>query len=150
MSYFILLETTIDNGLTKPSSIGTFFDGILMLAIFLFVVFLAYYSTKLISRAKGGVRKGSNLTLIEAIGVGLQGTIQLVKAGEKVFLIGVTKDKISLIAEIDPAELIQKDSSAETLAFGNLPKTFEHYLNKHFRKNNDELEQDPEQKPEIK
>lgn len=146
MDYSFVLAQTLDNGLTTPSSVGTFFDGVLMLVIFLFVVFLAYYSTKLISKAKGGMRKGSNLVSIEAIGVGMQATLQLVKVGEQVFLIGVTRDKISLISEIDPSSLNLPNAEARAITLHKLPKTFEQYLDKHFNKTKDE----PEQKPETK
>lgn len=89
--------------------LGQFFLLILVLA---FVIFLAYYSTKLMGRGIKGMRKGSNLETIESIGIGIGSTIQLLRAGSKYFLIGVSKDRITYLTEVDENSIDFSGSSA--------------------------------------
>lgn len=139
MNYYVFLTTLTDNNLAGQSLGSSLFNAIFTLLMFVFVVFLAYYSTKLIAKAKNA-RKGGNLTVLEAASVGMQGTIQLVKVGKQVFLIGVTRDKISFISEIDP-ESLNQENTAEIIPLRKIPLTFEHYLNKFSKKKEDDSEQ---------
>ena len=86
------------------------------LAVFAVVLFLAYYATKMISSARF-VRKGRNLEIVEtrSLGAKTQNQLALVRAGEKVYLLGVNRSGVTLLSEI-PAEQIAAEPSRENAA----------------------------------
>ena len=77
--------------------LGQFFYIVLVLAIviLLFLIFMRWFSSL---RCAG---RGKNIRIIEGCAVGLQSSVQILQAGGRTFLIGVTKDHISILAEID-------------------------------------------------
>ncbi|MCL2752628.1 MAG: flagellar biosynthetic protein FliO [Defluviitaleaceae bacterium] len=100
----------IQVGTTEATSVGIYagsgssstITAFLGFAVALvFVVLLAYFSLRLIGRARGGVKADRNIKIIEAIGVGVQSTIQLIKVGDKFFLIGVSRGNIVSLGEVD-------------------------------------------------
>ncbi|MDR1663301.1 MAG: flagellar biosynthetic protein FliO [Clostridiales bacterium] len=104
---------------------GQFLYILLLVA---FVAVLAYFSTKLLAMSRGGKFRSTkrNLEVIESIGVGAQSVVQIVRAGEKFYLIGVTKESVSLLAELD-AETLDIDERSGGLpekAFSNILKRF--------------------------
>lgn len=96
------------------------------------VIFFAYYCTKLIasSRFNKGNKLNSNIKILESISVGIQGSIQLVKIGEKYILIAVTKEKISFLTEVneDQLNIVEKDET-------QIVVPFEKYMQKFIHKN---------------
>ena len=88
--------TSLLAGWPTTSDVGRFFY---ILILVVFVALLAYWSTKLIASARvGKLRSGKrNLEVLESIGVGVQAAVQIIRAGEQFFLIGVTKEKISML-----------------------------------------------------
>ena len=82
--------------------IGQFF---LLIVVFAIVLFLAYFSTKWIASMRMGVRNNSVLKLISSMPVGGGSSIQLIKVGEKYFLIGVSKENITYITEVDSNDI---------------------------------------------
>jgi flagellar protein FliO/FliZ len=99
--------------------------------IFLFVLFAiiigaAYYVTYYISKLQQGRKRNSNLQIIEAISVGPQKTIQIIKTGNKYIVVGVTKGKIEHLITLSEDEItINNDSFGQ----GNIPfkQIFEKY-----------------------
>jgi len=86
---------------------------------------LAYYATRFFTAKARGTPYG-NLKVIEGLGVGQQGNVLLVKAGKKYILIGVTKERITFLAELGEGDLNLNEPAA--------PAKFESYLKK-FMKN---------------
>ena len=120
LNYFLVLQTAVDGALTQTPTlvlpntgdvIGRIFG---MLAAFVFVALLAFYATRWIAVAKMGRQRTGNLRLIEQMQVGLQNSVQLLKAGERYWLIGVTKERITLLGEIPAEELaLDKPEAAQ-------------------------------------
>jgi flagellar protein FliO/FliZ len=102
MSALYLLSSQ-PTGLTTVSSIGQFFYILLLLA---FVVLLAYYSTRLMAASRGG-RLGAkrNMQIVEGIGVGVNATVQIVRVGERYYLLGVTKESVTLLTPLDESQI---------------------------------------------
>jgi flagellar biogenesis protein FliO len=98
----LLLLLSAQNNWPSLASVGQFFYYLLIVA---FVALLAYYSTKLLASARAGRNRGGkrNLELLESVGLGAQAMAQIVRAGDKLFLIGVTKERVTLLAALDGA-----------------------------------------------
>ncbi|MCL2620113.1 MAG: flagellar biosynthetic protein FliO [Defluviitaleaceae bacterium] len=105
------------------------------------VLFLAYFSIRLMGRARGGVRGQRNVKLVEAVGVGPQTNVQLVQAGDKFFLIGVSRNGVTLLGEVNGDSLI-----IEEKPLSNVP--FDSYLSRFMPKKKDHTSNDDQQSKE--
>ncbi len=78
---------------------------IVLLVLFIIVLFGAYFATRLFGSFQ--VKKGTsrNIQQLESISVGPQKVLQLIKVGEEYLLIGITKDRITFMKEIDPGHI---------------------------------------------
>jgi len=70
-----------------------------------FVALLAYYVTRMMALSRGRGRKGGNLRVVESISLGNNSVIHLVKAADKYLVIGVTRENISLLGELDEEDV---------------------------------------------
>lgn len=123
-----LLEIPQPQQLNNWSLVGQFFSSLLLLGIIL-VAF--YFLAKVVASYRYKGNKNSNIKIIESIGIGYQSMIQLIEVGNKIILIGVTKDKITFLCEVD------KDSIKEGDLNSNTPDSFRKYLETFINKNND-------------
>lgn len=126
---FLLIQETQTKGNSWSNMLGQFFS--LIVALFI-IIFLAYYVTKFITPAKYKNNKNSNLKIIESIAVGYQNSLQIIEVAGKMILIGVTKDKINFICDINK-DSINKDISNAKL---ELPNNFQKYLDNFMNKKN--------------
>ena len=101
-----------------------------VLLLIVFVALLAYYSTRLLGRARGGiVRSGKkNLEVLESVGVGAQSMVQIVRAGSRYLLIGVTKERVTLLIQLEESEL--RLSEASTFAGNAFGETLRRFISK--------------------
>lgn len=76
-------------------------QAILLLFTFVFVIGLAYYITKKIAALNTLRMQGKNMKIIETLQLGVNQLVHLVKIGDKIIMIGVTKDRITYLDEID-------------------------------------------------
>jgi len=65
------------------------------------VAILAWYVTRRMAGAGKLGKKSGNLSIIDSVNLGGQATVQLIKAGEKYLVIGVTKEHVTLLGEVD-------------------------------------------------
>ena len=76
--------------------LGQFFYILIVLAI---VILLFLICSRWFASIRGASR-GNNIRVIDSCGVAPQCSVQLLQAGERTFLIGVTKEHISILGEI--------------------------------------------------
>jgi flagellar protein FliO/FliZ len=90
------------------STMGQVFS---LLIIFMGVLFLAYYSTKMIASARHYGRKNSNIHFIENFSMGQNSHLRLVKVANKTILIAVSKENITFITEVDEDQLNDEEKT---------------------------------------
>ena len=123
-------QTTQNNWPDLFSGFGQFFFRVLL---FIGILFLAYYTTKKLNKAKMG-SSGKNLCILESLSLGMNGSMQLVKVGERFVLIGVTKEKISFLTDVDANDVtIDKPRSVKA----PFDKYFSSFFNKSDGKDNE-------------
>jgi len=96
-----------------PEGTGFTMDGlsaawqlITVIGALALVLALAYFSIRLMGRARGaGGRSQRNVKMVEALGVGPHNSVQLIQAGDKFFLIGVSRNGITLLGEVNGESL---------------------------------------------
>lgn len=85
------------------------FSVLRFFAATVFVAFLAYFATKKMAGARGIGRKKGNLFVVESVNLGGQAVAQLIKAGDKYFLVGVTKEQVTLLAEFEKEQIVEPE-----------------------------------------
>ncbi len=111
--------------------LGQFFFLIIILLI---VLLLVYYLSRFMNSVKYTANKNSNLKIIETISVGYQSSLQIIQVVDKTILIGVTKEKVQYICDVD------KDSINMDINKIELPDSFQKYLNHFINKKDDATE----------
>lgn len=108
----------------------------LIYAVFLFglVLGLAWLSTRMIGFRMGLAARGRMVRVLENVPAGRDRSIMLLEVGGRIYLVGSTADRISLIDAIDDPEVIDR-LMAQTPPdqqgpLGNLPASFREILAK--------------------
>ena len=110
--------------------LGQFFYIILVFAI---VILIFLICARFFSKVRFNGR-GKNLRIIESCSVAPQSSIQILQAGERLFLVGVTREQISILAEITGQQVNSFDSE-------HMPM-FESYFRKFLTPEKDEKKED--------
>ena len=124
---FLDVSTILAQSLLTASAPGLgaqIWSLVVLIISFAAVIALAYFSLRLMGRAKNSRGFGGNIKVIEAAGLGFQNTVQLVKAGDKYFLVGVSRTGITLIGEVDEAALNLSKPAAPQVPFENVLAKF--------------------------
>lgn len=76
--------------------------------IVLFVLILAatYYTTRWIGKTSLGQGRSKNISVIETYKISQNKFIQIVKLGEKYIAVGISKEHIEYLTELDPEQLV--------------------------------------------
>lgn len=109
----------------SPNFLGMAFQLILLIIIFIFVIFLAYYSTKFIASFKIKNMTKNNMKILETISIGYN-NIHIIQVNKQYFLISSSKEGVRMLSEIDGTDLIIQNN------LQNVPfeKHFKQYLKK--------------------
>lgn len=115
-----------------------------IIILFIIILFGAYYVSRYVGNFQSRKTNNSNMKIIGVISVGPQKTLQLVRIGKEIILIGVSKDNISYIKDISIDSL--DDLSELNIKTASFNKYFDKLINK--RKNTSQTIEDGEGKDE--
>ena len=106
---------------TVPERLSTW-DNVLQLLglciLLIIILIAAYYTSKFVGRYKLGQIKNSNIKIIESYRISTNKLLQIVKVANKYLVIGVCKDQITYITELDEDEVLTHEvSEAEKQSF---------------------------------
>lgn len=106
---------------TTLSSTNTYVEFITICIIFIGVLALTLYVTRWIAKYQRVQNAGKNIEIIEASRIDASKYMELVRVGEKYFVIAVCKDTVTMLTEV-PAEQLKFTSPEETTenTFGSL------------------------------
>lgn len=103
------------------STMDSYVQFITVLILFVFVLAVTYVTTRWIANYQKEKAAGGNLEIVEAMRVGNNKYIQIVRAGSKYLVIGVGKDEIHVLGELCEDELvILKNKSSEGMDFSSI------------------------------
>ena len=68
------------------------------------VLFLAYYTTRLVGKSAGGKQMGKSIRVLERMGIGRDSWLLIVEIQEKVMLLGVSPAGIQKLEDLDGYE----------------------------------------------
>ncbi len=101
--------------LTGGSS--SFLDLITVLLIFVFVIAITLFTTKYIANYQKVQNAGKNIEVVETYKIAQTKYIQLVKVGAKYVAIAVSKDTVTLLAELGKDEIEFPDTNDQGKSF---------------------------------
>ena len=88
-----------------------------MLGGFFLILFLAYWATKVLARGYAAGGTGHMIEVLDRMGLGQEKQLLVVKAADKVLLLGVTAHHIEKLEELDAGALPQTPPSPQGGAF---------------------------------
>lgn len=91
-------------GSSLIGSVGTIVG---MLVIFIIVLAAAYYTTRVFGQKSGFAGPNHNIKVIETARLAPDRYLQIVRAAGRYYLIGITKNNISMLAEL-PQDAVEE------------------------------------------
>jgi flagellar protein FliO/FliZ len=94
---------------TTPDSFSTTNNVLQLLGLVVLLIIIliaAYYTSRFVGRYKLGQLKNSNIQVIEIHRISNSKMLQIIKIANKYVAIGVSKDNITFITEIDEGEVL--------------------------------------------
>ena len=89
-----------------------------VLLVFIFVLGITYFTTRWIANYQKKQTKGKNIEVIESSRIGQNKFIQIVKTGDKYVVIGIGKNEITMLTELDSESLqLPKEGESEGMDF---------------------------------
>lgn len=101
--------------LTATGTIESVARFITVLLTFLFVLALTYYTSKFIANYQKKSMLSGNMEVMETTRIAQNKYLQIVRAGDRYFMIAVCKDTVTMLSELEPEQLDFKTAGGENL-----------------------------------
>ena len=88
------------------STVGNIVEMFVVLIIFLGILCMAYFVSRWVGTAGMRQQQDKNIRVIEGCRVGQNKFVQIVKVGNKFLVLGIGKDEISYLGEVEEQDLI--------------------------------------------
>ena len=100
--------------LSIQSGIDSVVQFMTVLIMFVFVLGIAYFTTRYIAKIQKGQMSNKNMELIDTLRISNNKCLQIVRVGERYYCMAVCKDTVTLLGEIQKEELVfyENDASA--------------------------------------
>ncbi len=106
--------------LLMGSTIENVLRFIFTLFIFVVVLGLTYYVTRWIAKYQQGITPKSNIHIMDTCKISPSKYVQILKVGETYLVIGVSKDNITMLAQLEESQLgdisLYKDVKEESFS----------------------------------
>ena len=86
-----------------------------VMTVFVLILVVAYFVTRWIGTNQGRNFFGKNIRVIEGCRIGTNKFIQIVKVGNKFLILGIGKDEISYLGEVEEQDLAITEDGVKTL-----------------------------------
>ncbi len=107
--------------LVSASNLKSVGELICVVFLFLFVLFLAYLAARLAGSFQSGVmQRRSNIRVIEVFRLSGSKVIEIIRIGDHYLALAVCKDSVTVLAELDEAEIKEQEAALEPIDFGRI------------------------------
>lgn len=97
------------------NSFDNFFQLIMSVILLLVIMVVAYFVTRWIGNMGNTQLNNKNIKVIEGRRVGQNKFVEIVKVGNKYFVLGIGKDEISCLGEVKEEELVISEDTMKPL-----------------------------------
>lgn len=95
-------------------TIGNILQLLGLIIVFILILFATYYTSRWIGKNSLTQQKAANIQVVETFRLSQTKYIQIIRAGiDRYFVIAVSKDDITYIAELNKEDIILRDDSQE-------------------------------------
>jgi flagellar protein FliO/FliZ len=109
----------------QSSVSGGFWQLIGLVFLLIIILIAAYYTSRYIAGLKMGQLKKSNFQVIDSYRISATKVLQIIKVGNRYLLLAIGKDTISLLTELDEAEVMLREfPQVERLSFKQILDKF--------------------------
>ncbi|MBE5923694.1 MAG: hypothetical protein E7271_04400 [Lachnospiraceae bacterium] len=109
---------------------------ICLIIVFVFVLILAYFAARIAGSFQSNViNKQSNIRVIEIFRISTNKTLEIVRVGDKVLVLAVCKDNITLLTELNGDSVIEQNNTIEPIDFSQILEKFKKENSKNDRQN---------------
>ena len=108
--------------LAGSGTAGSISQLITVFILFILVLAITVYATKFVGNYQKVQGINRNLEVIETLRVANNKYLQIVRAADKYFVIGIGKDEVSMLTEIDGDEIIKASTEKGSIkdSFGDI------------------------------
>lgn len=99
-------------------------QAITVTIVFVLVLALTYFTTRYIGSYQKKHMSHGNIKIIESYRLSGNKVLEIVKTGDKCFLVAVCKDTVNLIGEVNEDTLILKSEKSTAESFGSVFNRF--------------------------
>lgn len=92
--------------LAISSRTDSYLQFLTVLVLFVFVLFITYFTTRFIANYQKNKTNGKNIEVIETARISSNKYLQIVKAGNHYLLIAIGKDEVHMLTELTEEELV--------------------------------------------
>lgn len=96
------------------SGVNSFIQLLAVVAIFILVLVITYFSTRWVANFQKTKMDGSNIKVLETMRISNTKYLQIVKIGSKCFAIAVCKDSVTYLGDLKEEELVFDQVSAKS------------------------------------
>lgn len=115
----------------NDSAAGRVFTVLFTLVIFVVILYLAYLTTKYIGNkysVNSGIN-GKNIKILDTVRLSQDKLLMIVKTGNKAVLMGISKDHMEYICDVDESQLqIQEGGTGEVPSVPDFAQAFKTVL----------------------
>ena len=105
----------------NPSGTNTYLQFLTVLLLFVFVLFITWFTTRWIAKLqRGQMSTGTNLEVLETQKIAADKYLQIIRAGERYMVIAVGKGEVHMLTELSKDEIIFKADSEKNVDFGTI------------------------------
>ncbi len=87
--------------MNEPGPWGSLWEWLKLILVFASVIVLAFVTTRFLGTRFHGVGAGRHLRVVESLSLGQRRSICLVEAGDRVLVVGVTDQQITLLGTLE-------------------------------------------------
>lgn len=107
-----------------PERFSTWDNILQLIGLFILLIIIligAYYTSKFVGKAKLGQVKNSNFQIIDVYRISTNKMLQIVKIANRYVVLGVCKDQITYIMELDENEVLTREiKEQDKQSFGQI------------------------------
>lgn len=110
--------------MTGSDGIRSVAQFLTVLIVFVFVLFLTYWTTRIAGNVKKQQMSGKNIQVMETVAISSSKYLQIIKVGSRYFIIGVCKDTMTYLCELKEEDLDFSANVGSGESFKNILERF--------------------------